>query len=47
MCRRKPLARYGAMDSALRERLAPPEIHIPGHDFAQGWIETTSTSTGQ
>src|SRR5208283_3836247 len=25
--RRKPLARYGAMGSALRERLAPAELH--------------------
>ena len=24
---RKPLARYGAMESALRERLAPSELH--------------------
>ena len=25
--RRKPLARYGAMESALRERLAPAQLH--------------------
>src|SRR5580658_5613103 len=31
--RRKPLARYGAMGSALRERLAPSELHHQlGHD---------------
>jgi hypothetical protein len=31
--RRKPLARYGAMGSALRERLAPDELHHQsGHD---------------
>ena len=31
--RRKPLARYGAMESALRERLAPTELHHQtGHD---------------
>src|SRR5580658_10082575 len=31
--RRKPLARYGAMGSALRERLAPSLLHHqPGHD---------------
>ena len=31
--RRKPLARYGAMESALRERLAPAELHHhSGHD---------------
>ena len=29
----KPLARYGAMKSALRERLAPAELHHQwGHD---------------
>ena len=27
MTDRKPLARYGAMESALRERLAPAELH--------------------
>ena len=31
--RRKPLARYSAMKSALRERLAPPQLHhAMGHD---------------
>jgi len=31
--RRKPLARYGAMESALRERLAPEVLHHQlGHD---------------
>ena len=30
---RKPLARYGAMKSALREQLAPAQLHHqPGHD---------------
>jgi hypothetical protein len=30
---RKPLARYGAMKSALRKRLAPAELHHQmGHD---------------
>ncbi|MGD0763647.1 MAG: hypothetical protein ABR929_10780, partial [Roseiarcus sp.] len=30
---RKPLARYGATKSALRERLAPAELHHSrGHD---------------
>jgi hypothetical protein len=32
--RRKPLARYGAMESALRERLAPEVLHHQlGHDL--------------
>ena len=32
---RKPLARYGAVKSALRERLAPPQLHHSrGHDPA-------------
>ena len=31
--RRKPLARYGAMESALGERLAPAVLHYKmGHD---------------
>ncbi len=31
--RRKPLTRYRAMKSALRERHAPPQLHhAPGHD---------------
>jgi hypothetical protein len=31
--RRKPLARYGAMKGALRERLAPEVLHHQlGHD---------------
>ena len=34
--RRKPLARYGVMGSALRERLAPVALHRhPGHDQAR------------
>jgi hypothetical protein len=33
MTARKPLARYGAMGSALRKRLAPAKLHHqPGHD---------------
>ncbi|HTR14409.1 MAG TPA: hypothetical protein VMI72_14440, partial [Roseiarcus sp.] len=36
--RRKPLARYGAMESALRERLAPSELHHQlGHDPPQSF----------
>src|SRR5271166_2197612 len=35
--RRNPLARYGAMGSALRERLAPAELHQQaGHHPAHG-----------
>jgi len=33
MTDRKPLARYGAMESALRERLAPAELH---HQLGHG-----------
>jgi hypothetical protein len=34
---RKPLARYGAMMSALRKRLAPLQLHhSAGHDLVQG-----------
>jgi hypothetical protein len=52
---RKPLARYGAMKSALREQLAPAQLHHqPGHDrryragrgraFTGAWIETISSA---
>jgi hypothetical protein len=41
---RKPLARYGAIKSALRERLAPAELHHQwGHDPA-GPSEVTKSA---
>jgi len=47
---RKPLARYGATKSALRERLAPAELHHSrGHDQKEAdqldpWIAEASGS---
>ena len=39
--RRKPLARYSAMESALRKRLAPPLLHHQsGHDHEQRRVDT-------
>ena len=40
--RRKPLTRYSAVKSALRERLAPTELHHQvGHDL---WLEKPPTN---
>jgi hypothetical protein len=45
--RRKPLARYGAMESALRERLAHEMLHHQlGHDLAGvAWRDSRPAAT--
>jgi len=42
---RKPLARYGPMESALREPLAPAELHHQlGHDHKFEWKARSQVS---